>query len=263
MKFSLGADPELFMKDANDAFFSAIGIVGGTKMMPRKLDGLPDGFAVQEDNVAVEYNIPPSATKDQFIQNIGQAMSYLSDEVSKRGLYFVNVSATNEFPDWQLDMPAAKVFGCDPDYNAWDNGRRNPRPKATDAALRTCGGHVHIGGISLDKRSIIHFMKHMDLFAGVPSVLMDKGELRKQLYGKAGAYRLKPYGGEYRSLSNFWVFDPKLCEWVWNATDMAVNAWQDGSVAIDQDGPMILEAINNNNKDIAMHLVHKYNLLVV
>jgi len=59
----------------------------------------------------------------------------------------------------------------------------------------------------------------MDLYLGVPSVLMDKGELRKQLYGKAGAYRMKPYGVEYRTLSNFWIFSDTTIGWVWDNTD--------------------------------------------
>ena len=107
----------------------------------------------------------------------------------------------------ELEHPNAQTFGCDPDFNAW-TGRKNPRPKATDKNLRSCGGHVHIGYLEgkykdLAPRSII---KACDLYMGIPAVFMDNGTLRKQLYGKAGAYRQKGYGVEYRSLSNFWIF---------------------------------------------------------
>jgi len=262
MRFSLGADPELFMKDANDAFMSAVGLIGGSKHDPRPLP-IGDGFAVQEDNVAVEYNIPPSNGRDEFVTNIQRAMDYLTDMVGQQGLKFVNVSATTEFPLIQLLQPAAMEFGCDPDFNAWQAGKRNPRPKADVHTLRTCGGHVHVGHEFESKESIHDFIKHMDLFLSVPSVFQDKGELRKQLYGKAGAFRVKPYGCEYRSLSNYWVFDPKLTGWIWDATEQAMNAWQDGNIDIDAEAPAILEAINNNNKTVAKALIEKHNLLMV
>ena len=82
--------------------------------------------------------------------------------------------------------------------------------------------------------------------------------MRKKLYGKAGAYRPKPYGLEYRSLSNFWVFDDKLIRWVWRNTERALHA---GDVSHEMD--RILEAVNNGNKDVAKALINDYNLEVV
>lgn len=262
--FRIGADPELFMQDATNSFVSAVDLIGGSKRDPRPLADLGPGFAVQEDNVAVEYNIPPAESKAQLVNHIGKIMSYLSDEVATRyGLKFVNVSATTEFPEFQLAHPKAQEFGCDPDFNAWKGGKRNPRPKADDHRLRTCGGHVHIGYKFINKQAIVDFMKHMDLYLCVPSMLMDKGELRRELYGKAGAFRVKPYGAEYRSLSNFWVFDKKYVEWVWDATSMAMAAWQQNKINIDAEADLILDAINNNNKNAAQALVQRHNLLVV
>jgi len=48
----------------------------------------------------------------------------------------------------------------------------------------------------------------LDLFCGIPSVLLDisnDAKIRRQLYGKAGDYRLPFHGIEYRTLSNFWI----------------------------------------------------------
>ena len=105
-----------------------------------------------------------------------------------------------------------------------------------------------------EKRSII---QRCDLFLGVPSVLMDEGELRKQLYGKAGAFRPKPYGVEYRTLSNFWVFDPKLVGWVHDQVGRALTE------APEIDGEAIQACINNNDKQLAKSLISTYNLEVV
>jgi hypothetical protein len=258
--FKLGADPELFLKDASEAYISAIGLIGGSKDQPRPLEIGP-GYAVQEDNVALEYNIPPAANRVEFDGNIDKVMKFLSQEVNKLGLHFATDSAVS-FPKEQLLHPAAMTFGCDPDFNAWKNGKRNPRPKTDDHTLRTCGGHVHIGYEFKGTDDINEFIKYVDLYT-VGSVIMDKGERRKQLYGSAGCVRYKSYGCEYRSLSNFWIFKPELRQWVWDSVAMAMDAWQSKKFDVNTERATILNAINKNNKDAAKHLVEKYNLLMV
>lgn len=258
MNFSLGCDPEIFVAD-NKSVRSIIGKMGGTKEQPLPLP-IGEGFMVQEDNVALEFNIPASDSKESFVSNIVKATTYLENHVGhKYNFSFSRLSAAS-FPEVELDDPRAFVFGCDPDFNAW-TGRPNPRPLAEDKNLRSCGGHVHIGSSSLglDRQAVI---KACDLFLGVPSVLMDDGELRKQLYGKAGAYRPKGYGQEYRTLSNFWVFDEKLIGWVWDSVALALDAVSN-KFDVDAERKNIITAINKNNKAVAEQLVHKYNLLVV
>lgn len=251
----IGADPEVFLQDAAGGLVSSIGRIGGTKDAPRPIKGLAVGYAVQEDNVALEYNIPPAKTAQELVRKIKTAMRALSREVAKQGLEF-NRSSAVFFPKEQLNNPKALEFGCDPDYNAW-TGDVNPRPCATDATLRSCGGHIHVGAEFDD---MLKFIKRCDLYLAVPSVLMDQGQLRKQLYGKAGAFRPKPYGAEYRVLSNFWIFDDKTVEWAYNNTQRALDA---KLVNVDQEQEAILDAVNNNNADAAKHLIEKYNIPVV
>jgi hypothetical protein len=261
MRIKLGCDPELFLADATGKLRASCGKIGGTKERPQALRELGDGYAVQEDNVAIEFNIPPAANAREFQESIQKTLAYLTNGV--RNMYnfdIVQLSAAS-FPKDELDSPAAQVFGCDPDFNAW-TGQRNPKPKAEDETLRSCGGHVHVGDYDkkvIDSRQLI---KTMDLFLGVPSVLMDKGELRKQLYGKAGAFRDKKYGVEYRTLSNFWVFGDPLTNWIWNNTQRAVNAVE-SRFAVDEYKDSILNAIDHNDKEAAMHLVKQHNLEVL
>ena len=103
----------------------------------------------------------------------------------------------------------------------------------------------------------------MDLFLGIPSVLMDKGHLRKNLYGKHGAYREKAYGVEYRVLSNFWIFNNRLIEWVWDNTSRAIAAAESQFAISEEDGHDIIKAIDNNDVAIAEKLIKKFNLEVV
>ena len=257
-KIKLGCDPEAFLIDIHGQLKSSIGLIGGSKDMPRPLFALGEGYAVQEDNVAIEFNIPPAEGRSSFIASISATLKHLTDMAqTDHGLSICQLSAAS-FPMSELQAPAALEFGCDPDYNAWTM-EMNPRPSADDKTLRSCGGHVHIGYDMESEVSATNIVRMMDLHLGVPSVLMDKGELRKQLYGKAGAYRIKPYGVEYRTLSNFWIFDDARIGWVWDNTNRAFEAAQKFEID-EQSGKDIVAAINGNDKDLAKSLIHKFNL---
>lgn len=256
----LGCDPELFLADAVGALHSSIGLIGGSKALPAQLP-LGEGYAVQEDNVAVEFNIPAASSVDEWDASIKKTIEFLEHYTqSAYGLHFSNLSAAL-FPKEQLDNPAALVFGCDPDFDAW-TGDVNPKPKAPDPTLRSCGGHIHIGVGAMPKEQAEQLGRLMDLFAGVPAVLMDNGELRKQLYGKMGAMRYKPYGMEYRVLSNFWIFTPEKRRWAWDVTHQAVAALHEGKDVRNIQDKITL-AINENNKGVANELVNEYKLMVI
>lgn len=256
-----GADPEVFVTDFMGGMRSIIGLIGGSKEAPLPLTELGEGFAVQEDNVAMEFNIPPSATVQDFDDNIRKVLDTLSATVKgKYGFNLCRVSAVS-FPDMELQNPAALVFGCDPDFNCW-TGAVNPRPNAEDKNLRSCGGHVHVGyDQSLASQDKVG--QFMDLYLGVPSVLMDNGELRKKLYGKSGAIRYKPFGLEYRTLSNFWIFERQTRQWVFRNTQKAVNAAVAQPEISKEDGQLITRAIDDNDKDLAQALINRFNLEVV
>ena len=250
--FKIGCDPEIFVRNGSGVR-SIIGLMGGTKKSPMPLSLLGDGFGVQEDNVAMEFTIPPADTRDAFISNVSRCRNFLAQAVKDmHGLELDNRSAVS-FPDSELVHPASHVFGCDPDFNAW-TGKMNHKPTATDKNLRSAGGHVHIGVGRITRNMQRSIIQRCDLFLGVPSVLMDEGELRKQLYGKAGAFRPKSYGAEYRTLSNFWVFDDKLIGWVHDQVAKVITS------DVIPDGERVQRAINDNDKGLASELISEYNL---
>jgi len=258
MKVTLGCDPELFLVDAAGALVSGIGLVGGSKHHPRELDELGKGFMVSEDNVAVEFGVPPAEDIVSWDTSIDSVVKYLEEKMTQHyGLHFTNLSAA-VFPSEQLMSPEALEFGCDPDFNAW-TGKVNPRPRATDAALRSAGGHIHFG-VELSKADKIKLIKLADLYLGVPSVVLDQqGALRRELYGKRGAYRIKPYGVEYRTLSNFWVFSESLRKWAFTSASAAVDALTNNK-EVDHLDVAIEEAINKNNVALAQDLIYSHNI---
>ena len=75
MNFTIGADPELFLADARGKFISAVGLIGGTKKEPLQVPMYETGFCVQEDNVAAEFNIPPTDNANTFAWHIAKMVS--------------------------------------------------------------------------------------------------------------------------------------------------------------------------------------------
>ena len=49
----------------------------------------------------------------------------------------------------------------------------------------------------------------MDYTLGLDSLLLDSDTRRRSMYGRAGSFRFKEYGIEYRTLSNFWIKNNK------------------------------------------------------
>ena len=255
----VGCDPEIFFVDEQDNFVSSIDRVGGSKEFPRPIDD--EGCAVQEDNVAVEYNIPPVNNVDDFIKYNRKVLAYLAEHAADQGLKLKIVPSAH-FPKAELRDPRAKVFGCDPDFNAWKGGEQNPRPKAADKTLRSAGGHIHLGIKDLDH---ILLIKAMDLFCGVGMLKYDTDTERRELYGKPGAFRIKPYGVEYRTLSNAWLQSDETIRYVWRQQERAVEFVRSGKAAeYLQDGgilgEMIQDVLLTGNKEIYAKLAKEYDL---
>lgn len=257
LQFTIGADPELFLLSLDgQKFISSIGKIGGTKREPLPVGS---GCAIQEDNVAVEFNIPPAASFKQFQDSLNFSLALLEQKAKDLNLKLA-IEASAEFEPDQLSSPQAKEFGCEPDFNAW-TGTQNPRPVAKNKNLRSCGGHVHIG----TNQNTVDVIKAMDLFLGCPSTVMDKDVRRRELYGKAGAYRTKPYGCEYRTLSNFWLKSADLMKWVYDRTEYALNWVEEMSDDGEMEWPVqtagaIQACINQGNTDAYMYLAKKYDL---
>lgn len=226
MNILIGADPELFLKKDGE-IVSAYGVIPGTKKQPYRVD---EG-AVQVDGMALEFNIDPCSTADEFVRRIAKVKSILGEMAGGEMLAIPVAEFDEEYIKAQPEE--AKELGCDPDYNAY-TGVQNTIPDAT-FNFRTGSGHVHIGWTEgEDPMHPDHFeacqmlTKQLDCCLGIASLLWDKDKRRRNLYGKAGAFRPKPYGVEYRVLSNAWLNDDKLAHWIFNTANKAFNDLVEG-----------------------------------
>ena len=271
-KVTVGADPEMFLfSNKLNRFYPVCGLVGGTKKKPLSFSA--EGHAVQEDNVMVEYCIPPSKTLEEFLKNIVFAKEYIDETLLKN----IRIAITNEMgdADWEdlelvskciasasflnedLLSSQAQVFGCESDYDVYTFEAN--RVVRLDPLLRSCGGHIHIGYENNNMDVNIKLIKAMDLFLGLQSVVLDPDRKRRTLYGKAGCYRIKPaYGFEYRTLSTFWTATEDLIKWAYSQSMAAVDFVNSGGIITNEQD--IVYAINSSNTDKALEILDEYNI---
>lgn len=222
MAYLIGTDPELFVTKGG-ILQSAFGLIKGDKRKPFKVNK----GAVQVDGMALEFNTDPTADVDEFVTNIQEVMSQLQEMVPE---YEFFIEPTAEFgKDYIEKQPQeAKELGCDPDFNAY-TGEMNEKPDG-ETGFRTAAGHLHIGWTeNEDVNCPYHFdecrevVKMLDRYLGIPAEEIDKDEKRREMYGELGAFRPKPYGVEYRVLSNFWLKDERLMRWVFKKAQRAMD----------------------------------------
>lgn len=215
MKTMLGADPEFFVKNLETgAFMPICGLLGGTKEEPMQIRGLPKGFMHQEDGAAAEFNIPPTSDPETFSHNIQTAITHLTALLKRKGLAPDNLNRVIELTKEQIaEHPKLATIGCDPDINAYGaNNGKSPvgRQRQLDivqiGGIRGVGGHVHIG---YDKNICPPdvLVKLLDICLAGPFIGKDIQSKRRKWWGLPGLYRDKPYGVEYRTLSNFWIWN--------------------------------------------------------
>lgn len=258
----LGADPEIFVSN-NGKLVSAHGLINGDKINPVKVDG----GAVQVDGMALEFNIDPAKDEAAWIKNIDGVMSILASMVPNHKFEIVPVAHfTHEY--MKAQPAAAKELGCSPDYDAWLVSQ-NPRPNG-ERDFRTAAGHIHFGFVDecdapIDDYDYIAWVsakvRELDFYLALPSLFFDADTQRRELYGKAGAFRPKVYGFEYRTLSNQWLANESLKRWAYRASQKAWDAMDKGVSLVEKYGD-IQKIINLSDKVEAMKIIKAESILM-
>ena len=262
MDIIIGCDPEVFV--CNRSGFIPARVVApnlGDKDHPTDFGDDTNG---QIDGMALEFGITPTANPNIFVERVRQALRHFDDlarsHSSDNQLALVPV-ANFLFDNWRDQVnPADFELGCSPDFNAY-SGRRNIIPKNVPPGFRTAAGHIHIGWTSnedpfspghlADCRDVV---KQLDaMFQGFAPDNRPLEKSRRRLYGKAGAFRPKPYGVEYRVPSNSWLKSPAL---VWQVHELTMRAVQDlaaGEFYPEHLGIDVRQVINSGSSKMTLH----------
>jgi hypothetical protein len=256
LALKIGCDPELFLSKGEQVV-SAYGLIPGTKKEPYAVRR----GSIQVDGTAAEIGIDPADNKNDWLVSLEEVLQQLQAQVPDLTL---RIQATVDYdPAYLASLPEeARELGCDPDFNAYTE-QTNPSPNAA-SSTRSAGGHIHVGwcnGVPLSdsghQRSCAALARQMDFFLGMPSLLWDTGERaikRRLLYGKAGAYRPKSYGCEYRTLSNKWLENEWLRAWAFdNATAAFKTLAEEGQDYFALYGSVAKDIIDSNDLNGALY----------
>lgn len=226
-KVLIGCDPELFVFSLEEnRYVSGHNMIPGTKEAPYEV---PDGI-IMVDGMALEFGVKPCSTAKQFAARIATVKASIQEIIGPTFRLDAVPSVVFDEDIIKEQPPEALELGCDPDYNAF-SGVKNQTPVPPSPGFRSGGGHVHIGwGSDFDTFSPAHqedcrvMVVALEGTLNVPSVAWDDDKKRTKLYGAPGAYRPKPYGVEYRVLSNRWLNSPKTIDYVFKAAKGTAEA---------------------------------------
>lgn len=268
---SVGVDAEMFLQNTKTGeIISAEGYIKGSKDDPFCFDPSSKWFTTQLDNVLAEVTIPPATKIEEFAGGLIKAMEYVKS-ILPSDIVPVAIPAAN-LADKYLMTEQAQIFGCSPDFDAYTLSI-NHKPWSEDYSLRSAGSHVHIGfndiEVPFNEGELFNYepdkqrseiVKALDLFISIPLVIIEPDNKRKELYGKAGAFRPKPYGLEYRTPSNYYLNSIELMNWVYNNTHKAISFINSIGNIPKNLSKEIRETINNNNKERANFLISEFNI---
>lgn len=257
---SIGSDFELFVLDENEQkVINAKPYVKGTKKKPFNFDESDPFWCTSLDGVSMEGNIPPVYTAEDFDKSIQKVIDFMNSTLPQ-GLKTIHECAVYLDPS-ELRTREARTFGCMPSFTAYNLSEPSIIPDAKTTTLRTCCTHVHVKYDNMKIETSLELIKAMDLFLGLPSLLIEPMNPRRMLYGRLGEFRFdEAKTTEYRVLSSFFSQTKELRQWVFNNTQKAIQWINEGNRVTDSQGFEFKQVMDTNDKGYVEALVNQYNI---
>lgn len=213
-----GFDPEVFVRHRSTGdLIPGFELLPGPKPSPVEALGpacvYPDGFAV-------EFATEPKGCLAYCTDRIqtGLRIAARTAEKAEAGL---DLSDVAHIPNITRYSARQVELGCSPSHNAY--GQESQIPEDPYALpFRTIGCHIHFGrngnpanprSALLAPQTIERTVRVLDYVVGpiMTSLLAGlEDPLRRTVYGRAGEFRFKPYGFEYRVPSAAMMWHPVL-----------------------------------------------------
>lgn len=254
-----GSDTEAFlMVEATGEIISAEGIIKGTKHNPFNFDPADPFANTSLDNILAEHCIAPAKNLEDYLFGFEKSDKYIQS-ILPPGVcmsYFPSYVVGEQY----LQTSNAKLFGCESDLCVWSR-QTNPKPSAENQNLRSAGHHIHTSYDNPEVPVTEQLVKAYDLHLGMLATLLEPDNERRKLYGKAGAFRFKDYGFEYRVLSAYFASSRDLKALVYNNTMAAIDFVNNERMEeLEAVGEDVQAAINNNDKTLAKKLVSQFEI---
>lgn len=165
-----------------------------------------DGWSYHRDNVSVEFQTVPASYAEDIHETLWNAHYGVLEVYRQEWGLSPRYRAFATFDVPLEEIEEANEMGCDPDFDAL-TGEQNPAPDMSAMKQgRPLSGHIHFGHSQLANMSELqkrYFVQHMEIFWKDWITSTTEDVQRRRFYGKAGSYRVKPYGVEWRVPSAF------------------------------------------------------------
>lgn len=257
-----GWDPEFFVEKKGE-------ILPAFTFLPDKKKPLKGGVSESQaahlfaDGFAGEYSFTRSRGCHGYgIDDLRYGLQFLHSEATRFDSE-AKLSAKSFFtipPKYLIKATDDQIaFGCNPSENVYEEGPIDLGDPRT-VPFRTAGGHIHFSLSNSAKKVIPRVVKAMDKYLALPCVALFDGidnPMRRTMYGRAGEFRPKSYGLEYRVLSNAWLLVPPVAHLVLNLARASVKAGVLGGDYIPLPEEEVREIINAYDAPRARKFVEK------
>jgi hypothetical protein len=237
----LGTDPEMFIVSKEGDYVHPKNVTLGTKKHPINMGQI----VVHQDGAAAEFSIPPVSNEDDWNNFIELGLNFLR----RPGMSFYPKCAIELPVDTIETYPELSEIGCSPDLILHEGEFCVRKLSYQKTNWRMCGGHIHIGcGPIEDEELLKQIVKDLDenlLDWMATQEWYDKEteEIRKAHYGMPGVIRIKPYGFEYRSPSNGWIFKEEDRKAVFNRVQKIMKNYMVCGDSVEKNSSVITEKL--------------------
>jgi len=266
-KCFLGGDPEFFIGNKKGKILASDGFLP-SKYKPKKVRGKSESEdkdwksnRIYFDGIQGEMAMAPVTCRENMSINVYNCLRAIDKAIGPDNKIILKPSVKVDRRIIEEADPDARVFGCEPDFNAYTLDQNTPEMDASRHPYRYAGGHIHLGvapnylgEVAANEQALaqtpeghIRLIKFLDLIVGIPSLLLDIGngsERRRSKYGKAGCFRPTPYGIEYRTLSCWWIKSPITVSLVYGLARVAWN------ICLENMEKSFYKAIGYDKEDI-------------
>lgn len=195
-----GTDAEFFLIDADGNVIPASQVVPGTKSEPFKLDN----GVCHPDGLSLEVGCPPADTPEGMLTNLFAVLEEVTEKYLKPAGVTIAPFMEARLSQVKGATPADLEFGCGSEYDVNSHEIYKQSDRSLTQRTRYSGFHVHLGYTS-DQPDSYYTYQDAGRLIRILDILVKSYDLnttcdRARQYGGLGAFRIKPYGIEYRCM---------------------------------------------------------------
>lgn len=200
----IGMDAEFFLRK-DGKYIAAARVIPGLKHKPHKLDS----GVCHPDGLSLEVGAPPSETPEGMITNLFTVLQEVHDKYLTPAGVSLAYAAGIQHKTCDGVQPEDLQFGCGVEFDATLPEKTRSiemvkRVSQTNSDMRFSGFHIHLG---FTKDQDVNYFTYRDMSRLVRkldklflSLGLNTTDKRASQYGGEGAFRVKPYGIEYRMM---------------------------------------------------------------